>query len=187
MQTIFTLLPILPSLFPALTTAACIGPPVNTATLSLIKSFETFQAAVYDDGYGNPTIGYGHLCPDWSCSDISYPQPLSESDAVNLLADDLAGYQNAVTTSLATPVVLNANQYGALVSWTFNVGSGAMGSSSLVSRMNAGEDVGVVASEELPKWKYANGEVSNGLVRRRAAEVELFNTASSVGALPVGC
>ncbi|KAL5333916.1 lysozyme-like domain-containing protein [Aspergillus crustosus] len=179
---------LLPSaLLPTLALTACIGPPVNTATLDLIKSFESFEPAVYDDGYGNPTIGYGHICPDWDCSDVSYAQPLSEETAVQLLADDLIGYQNAVTNALADPVTLNDNQYGALVSWTFNVGSGAMGSSTLVSRMNAGEDVGVVAGEELPKWKYANGEVSNGLVRRREAEVALFGTASGVGALPVAC
>jgi lysozyme len=62
-----------------------------------------------------------------------------------------------------------------------------MSSSTLVSRMNAGENVVDVANSELPQWIYANGEVSNGLVRRREAEVALFNTASDVGALPVAC
>jgi lysozyme len=81
---------------------------------------------------------------------------------------------------------LNDNQYAALVSWTFNVGNGNMQSSSLISRMNAGEDVGTVASEELPKWNKANGDVVAGLTRRRAEEVALFGEASETGALPVG-
>ncbi|KAF9885021.1 hypothetical protein FE257_000844 [Aspergillus nanangensis] len=178
---------ILITLIPTLTAAACVGPAVNTATLDLIKGFEGFRADPYDDGFGNPTIGYGHLCSDSSCSDVGYPIPLSDESGTQLLADDLSGFQDAVTNALAEPVVLNDNQYGALVSWTFNVGSGNMGSSSLVSRMNAGEEVGAVATEELPKWVYANGEVVDGLVRRRDAEVALFNTASSVGALPVAC
>lgn len=92
-----------------------------------------------------------------------------------------------MTNALATAVTLNDNQYAALVSWTFNVGNGNMQSSSLVSRMNAGEDVGTVASEELPKWNKANGAVVAGLTRRRAEEVELFGEASQTGALPVGC
>lgn len=92
-----------------------------------------------------------------------------------------------MTNALATAVTLNANQYAALVSWTFNVGNGNMQGSSLVSRMNAGEDVSTVAGEELPKWNKANGEVVAGLTRRRAEEVALFDEASSTGALPVGC
>jgi len=87
----------------------------------------------------------------------------------------------------ASSVVLNANQYGALVSWTFNVGSGAAASSSLISRLNAGEDEATVIAEELPKWNKGGGNVLPGLVRRRAAEVALAETATDVAALPVGC
>ena len=70
------------------------------------------------------------------------------------------------------------------MSWAFNVGCGNSGSSSLISRLNAGEDPNTVAAEELPKWKYSGGVELPGLVRRRAAEVELAQTPSSVGALP---
>lgn len=75
-------------LLPALA-VACTGPPVNQNGLNLIKSFESFQPSVYDDGFGNPTIGYGHLCGDATCSEVTYPKPLSEADASRLLADDL--------------------------------------------------------------------------------------------------
>ncbi|KAL4888267.1 lysozyme-like protein [Aspergillus ambiguus] len=178
---------VLLSLIPALAAAACVGPPVNTATLDLIKGFEGFRPDPYDDGYRNPTIGYGHLCADSTCSDVPYPIPLSDQSGTQLLAGDLVSFQDAVTNALADPVTLNDNQYGALVSWTFNIGEGNMQSSSLVQRMNAGEDVVVVANEELPQWVHANGEVVDGLVRRRQAEVDLFNTPSSVGALPAPC
>lgn len=62
-----------------------------------------------------------------------------------------------------------------------------MQSSSLVRRMNNGEDVDVVAEEELPKWVHANGEVSEGLVNRRNAELELFSTGSKGDGLPAPC
>lgn len=67
---------------------ACTGPPINENGLNLIKSFESFQPSVYDDGFGNPTIGYGHLCGDASCSEVS-GQPLTEESASQLLASDL--------------------------------------------------------------------------------------------------
>lgn len=67
------------------------------------------------------------------------------------------------------------------------MGVGAVSDSSLVSRLNDGEDPDTVASEELPKWVYAGGEVLDGLVRRREAEVDLFSNSTSVGALPVPC
>jgi GH24 family phage-related lysozyme (muramidase) len=80
--------------------------------------------------------------------------------------------------------VLNANQYGALVSWAFNVGGGNVQSSTLLRRLNAGEAPNTVIAQELPKWNQAGGQVLPGLVRRRAAEVSLAQTGTSVGALP---
>lgn len=74
---------------PALAAAACSGPNVNEATIKLMKGYESWEADVYDDGYGNPTVGYGHLCDDWSCSDVSYDIPLSESDGEKLFAEDI--------------------------------------------------------------------------------------------------
>jgi lysozyme len=54
----------------------------------------------------------------------------------------------------------------------------------LLKRLNAGENPNTVIAEELPKWNKAGGQVLPGLVRRRAAEVALAQTATSVGALP---
>lgn len=86
-----------------------------------------------------------------------------------------------------TEVVLNANQYGALASWAFNVGCGAVRSSTLLGRLNAGEDPNVVAGQELPLWNKGGGAVLAGLVRRREAEVALHVVPTSDGALPVEC
>lgn len=92
--------------------------------------------------------------------------------------------QNCITQQTAEPVTLNANQYGALVSWAYNVGCGNSGSSSLISRLNAGESPATVIPQELPLWNKSGGQVLPGLTRRRAAEVDLAQTASSVPALP---
>ena len=84
-------------------------------------------------------------------------------------------------------MTLNANQYGALVSWAFNVGCGNVGSSTLIERLNKGEDPGTVASDELPQWNKGGGEVLPGLERRRGAEVDLFNSPTDDAALPAAC
>lgn len=101
-----------------------------------------------------------------------------------LLQKDLAVAQNCITLQTASSVVLNANQYGALVSWAFNVGCANSKTSTLIKRLNAGDKPNTVCAEELPKWKYAGGVVLDGLVRRRAAEVALCKTATSATALP---
>ncbi|KAE8140146.1 lysozyme-like domain-containing protein [Aspergillus pseudotamarii] len=173
-------------LLPALA-VACTGPPINQNGLNLIKSFESYEPEVYDDGFGNPTIGYGHLCGDATCSEVTYPKPLSEPDASRLLADDLVIYQDALTNALADPVTLNDNQYAALVSWTYNIGQGNMQNSDLIARLNKGEKLGVVVHDELPQWRLANGQVVEGLVRRRRAELKLFDAPAIFGALPVPC
>lgn len=87
----------------------------------------------------------------------------------------------------ADKVVLNANEYGALVSWAFNVGNGNVKSSSLLKRLNNGEKPSTVIPEELPKWKYAGGKVMPGLVRRRKEEVALSKKKTDDPALPVDC
>ncbi len=88
---------------------------------------------------------------------------------------------------LTSKAVLNLNQYGALVSWSFNMGCGAAQTSSLVKRLNAGENVNTVLAAELPKWVHGNGVVLPGLVRRRNAEIALAKKATSDKALPVKC
>jgi GH24 family phage-related lysozyme (muramidase) len=85
-------------------------------------------------------------------------------------------------------VRLNANQYGALVSWAFNVGCGNVRSSDLIKGLNRGDDNDAIVSQELPLWNKSGGQVLPGLVRRRAAELALFRTGTADGALPApGC
>ncbi|KAL3964544.1 hypothetical protein ACCO45_001548 [Purpureocillium lilacinum] len=166
---------------------ACKGPPVNSATLDLVANFEGFRANPYTDATGHPTVGYGHLCKQSGCKDVKFPIPLSKADGKRLLAQDIAIAQNCITSDTANPVTLNANQYGALVSWAFNVGCGAAGSSTLVSRLNKGENPKTVIATELPKWNKGNGKPIPGLTRRRKAEVDLANTATNDPALPAKC
>ncbi|KAF2003555.1 glycoside hydrolase family 24 protein [Amniculicola lignicola CBS 123094] len=176
---------ILPMAFAApLEARQCVGPNVNAATIALIKEFEGFVPSPAPDPIGLPTVGYGHLCQTSGCGEVPYSFPLSTSTASQLLLSDLKPHQQTITLKTASLVVLNANQYGALVSWAFNVGGGNVASSTLLKRLNAGEDAATVIAQELPKWNKAGGQTSAGLVRRRAAEVSLAQTATSVRAIP---
>ncbi|KAF2280783.1 lysozyme [Westerdykella ornata] len=163
---------------------ACTGPNVNSATIALIKEFEGFVPSPSPDPIGLPTVGYGHLCQTTGCSEVPYSFPLTESTATQLLMSDLKSPQQTITLKTTSNVVLNANQYGALVSWAFNVGPSNVQSSTLLKRLNAGESPNTVIAEELPKWNKAGGQTLPGLTRRRAAEVALAQTPTSVKALP---
>lgn len=141
----------------------------STQGIELIQEFEGLEQTAYPDPGtgGDPwTIGYGHTGPD------VYPGMwISKLQAKELLAQDLGRFENAVEGLI--DVELNQNEFDALVSFTFNVGEGALGDSTLRRRLNAGEDKCPVFQQELPRWvNGANGPMP-GLVRRREAEAEL--------------
>ncbi|KAF5123320.1 Endolysin [Metarhizium anisopliae] len=158
---------------------------LNKAGTDLITRWEGFVDRPKPDPIGLPTVGYGHLCQKKSCAEVKYTFPLTKATALQLLNDDLPSYTKCLGRVLdAGKVKLNENQWAALTSWVFNVGCGAAQSSSLVKRLNRGENANTVASEELPKWKMGGGRVLPGLVKRRADEVGLFKIASSRSAFP---
>lgn len=138
--------------------------------VKFIKSFEGFANHAYkpvsDEKYF--TIGYGHYG-----ADVRADQTITEPQAEQLLANDLQTYVNGVASLVKVSV--NQNQFDALVSFAYNVGVGALGSSTLLKKLNAGDYAG--ASAEFSKWVYgAGGLALQGLVNRRAAEQKVFNT-----------
>jgi len=140
--------------------------------IELIQGFEGLELTAYPDPGtgGDPwTIGYGHTGPD------VYPGlRISKLRAEELLVKDLRRFEDAVETLI--DVELNQNEFDALVSFTYNVGEGALGDSTLRRRLNAGEDKCPVFQQELPRWvNGANGPMT-GLVRRREAEADLACT-----------
>ena len=69
-------------------------------------------------------------------------------------------------------VKLKPWQFDALVSFTYNCGTGALQKSTLLKKVNAGQFD--AAALEFHKWNKANGKVLAGLTRRRASEALLF-------------
>ena len=133
---------------------------------ALIREFEGCRLTAYLCPAKVWTIGVGHTGPD-----VVEGMQISQSVANQLLRDDLDRFEKGIDDQIDVP--LTQEQFDALVSWSFNVGLGASADSTLRRRLNAGEDVNTVISEELPRW--TSGGMA-GLVRRRDAEVKLATT-----------
>ena len=144
-----------------------------SSAVELIKEFESLELKAYPDpgSGGDPwTIGYGHT------SGVRPGDVCTEAEATAWLLSDMKVAEAAVDRLI--DVDLMPSVHDALISFTYNVGGAALGSSTLVRRLNAGEDQVPVLSQELPRWnKGANGVLA-GLVRRRAAEVALARTGA---------
>lgn len=141
---------------------------ISQIGIELIKNFEGFSADAYPDpGTGGEpwTIGYGHT------GNIKKGQKITKANAEQLLKKDLERSEVAVFEYI--DVELSQNEFDALVSFTFNVGAGALASSNLRKRLNAGEPKTKVFKDELPRWNKGGNGTMPGLIRRRAAEVEL--------------
>ena len=136
----------------------------------LIAKWEGLRAEAYLCPAGVWTIGYGHTGPD-----VEKGMRISQSAALLLLEADIQPAASAVRS--AARVKLNQNQFDALVSFVFNLGAGALGSSTLLGKLNRGDFEG--AADEFPKWNKAGQpkKVLPGLVTRRAAERALFRRA----------
>jgi GH24 family phage-related lysozyme (muramidase)/peptidoglycan hydrolase-like protein with peptidoglycan-binding domain len=132
--------------------------------INLIKSFEGCRLTAYQDSVGVWTIGYGHT------SGVYSGMTITESQAEAYLKSDLVTSENAVNKYVT--YAINQNQFDALASFTFNLGSGNLSTSTLLKKLNQGDISG--AASEFDKWVYAGDKVLEGLVKRRAAEKELF-------------
>lgn len=136
--------------------------------LNLIKRFEGFESEIYLDAAGLPTIGYGHLIRKGEHK--IFENGISESAAGALLAKDVWAAESAVLRLINVP--LTDGQFDALVSFTFNLGSGALQRSTLRRKVNREEHEEVPA--EFMRWVWAGGRKLRGLIRRRSAEAMLY-------------
>ncbi len=141
---------------------------ISNNGLSLIKRFEGCRLTAYQDSIGIWTIGYGHT------SGVSKGQTITQVQADRYLKADCANAEKAVN-KYHSKYHWNQNQFDALVSFTFNCGSG-----NLKKLLNNGQRTIAQISAKIPAYNKAGGKVLRGLVNRRAAEKELFDR-------PVSC
>jgi lysozyme len=148
---------------------------IDQAGLDLVKSFEGLFLQAYRDSVGVPTIGWGHTVG------VQMGQTIDQAQAEAFLQADMADSCGAVERLVTVP--LSDDQFSALVSFTFNCGTGALAGSTLLRLLNGGDYLSVPG--QLMRWNHAGGQVLAGLTRRRLAEGALFADASTQAAVPM--
>lgn len=136
---------------------------------ALIENFEGLRLKAYLCPAGVPTIGYGHT-DGVKRSDVGV-RTITTQEADALLEQDLEEVAPQVMSAVHAPI--NQDQFDALCSFTFNLGAGALRSSTLLKKVNARayDDV----PEQFMRWVHGGGQLLDGLVARRTAEVKLWN------------
>lgn len=131
-----------------------------------VAKWEGFVDHAYWDALGRVwTIGYGHTGPD-----VVAGQKITKLGALRLLTKDLRVAARAVDKYVKVPI--NVRQRIALISFTFNLGSGALYESTLLRELNKKHYRR--AADEFLKWDHAGGVRVLGLTRRRRAERWMF-------------
>jgi lysozyme len=139
---------------------------LSLAGLVGISSFEGTSLQAYRDPVGIVTICNGHT------RTAKLGQTVTSERCAELLREDSSEAQQAVKRLVRVPVT--QEQYDALVSFTFNVGSSNLASSTLLRKVNAGDCRG--AEREFHRWNRAKGIVLPGLTKRRAAEAAMWES-----------
>jgi lysozyme len=141
--------------------------------IDLIKFYESFKEKAYKCPAGVWTIGYGHT------RTTQRGQTINENQAIELLMSDLQFTEISVKKQA---LFINQNQFDALVSFSFNVGSGAFTRSTLLKKIKSGADE-VEIRHQFNRWNKSGGVILNGLVSRRKAEGDLYFETEFIGDL----
>jgi lysozyme len=145
---------------------------VNQATLDLIKRFEGCKLTAYQDIVGVWTIGVGTTAAAGLGIEPAKGMTITQDRAEDLLRQGVDKFAATVDAFITANV--NANQFGACVSLAYNIGPTAFAKSTVLRELNAGNYDKAAAAFRM--WNKAGGEVIQGLVNRREAEIKLFLT-----------
>jgi len=144
---------------------------LNNAGYQLICDFEGLRLKPYLCSAKVPTIGYGNTYyPDGKRVTLLDKEITKEYafEIFKVIADK---YAKRVSEMVKKP--LTQNQFNALVSFAYNVGTGAFSTSTLLKKVNVNpNDLSI--RNEFAKWKKANGKVVQGLVNRRKKESDVY-------------
>lgn len=135
----------------------------------IIKMQEGLSLKAYLCPAGVWTIGYGHT------KGVKEGDTITRTEAHKMLERDLKGFAAEAGRYVKVPVT--EGQYIALMDFIYNFGVSKFKGSTLLKKLNFGDYDG--AAKEILKWKYSNGKVLPGLVKRRQYEYDLFTGKAS--------
>ena len=133
---------------------------VSEKGFAIIKKYEGCRLTAYVCPAGKLTIGYGHT------KGVKKGQKITQAQAEAYLREDVTGAEKAVN---AIGKGFNQNQFDALISFTYNCGSGNL---KTLCKDRSVDQIG----EKIILYNKANGKKLNGLVRRREEEQRLYKT-----------
>jgi lysozyme len=150
---------------------------ISAQGIKQLVSEEGLRLDPYNDSTGNATVGIGHLIHfgPVTHADVNRFHGFTEEGAIALLAQDLRPREQFVDD--AVTVALGQNEFDALVSLVFNIGTGAFASSTVLRTLNAGDRRAAADAFLL----FVKGGA--GLAHRRRRERELFLRADEADPL----
>jgi lysozyme len=132
--------------------------------ISKIIEFEGLRLTAYKCAAGVPTIGIGHT------KGVSLDMKITEEQAMQYLHEDLQIFEAYVNQ---LDICKTQGQFDALVDFAFNLGTGALGSSTLLKKMKQGAPTKDIQAEFI-RWNKADGKILPGLTKRRQWEAERY-------------
>jgi|TARA_R100001530_G_scaffold130055_1_gene100735 lysozyme len=137
---------------------------ISQEGIALIKKFEGCELEAYKCPAGVWTIGYGHT------KDVKEGDVINKDEANYLLEEEMIEYEGYINDMVDVP--LEQNQFDALTSWVYNLGSSNLMSSTMLTLLNESKYNEI--PQQIKRWNKAGGKVLDGLVKRREAEALLF-------------
>jgi lysozyme len=145
---------------------------INDAALDLIKQSEGCRLVAYQDVAGIWTIGYGHI------NGVTPGMVMTQAQADQALIGDLLTAKTTVDDA-TRDVFTSDNQFGAMVSLCFNIGSANYRDSTVLRQHRSGNFP--AAAQAFLLWDKArvDGQLQEvgGLLARRQAESTLYRSA----------
>ena len=153
---------------------------------NLIKIYETSfrenrEMPALTDYFKGETFSYYEMAKEiaklhllFKKAGVKKGDKITAEEAGEMMAADLLPFERDVSRLVKVP--LEQCQFDALVCFAYNVGGGALASSTLLKLLNAGDYSG--AAGQFSRWNKANGKQLAGLTRRREAERALFEGTS---------
>jgi lysozyme len=137
--------------------------------IALIKKWESCKLAAYKCSAGRDTIGFGNTFYE-DGSKVKPGDIITKQRADTLFANIVTKFERIVTKNVK--VIINQNQFDALVSHTWNTG----GSNTLFSLVSKKASDSEIRNWFETKYITAGGKVLKGLVNRRKEEANLYFT-----------
>ncbi|HEY2070240.1 MAG TPA: lysozyme [Rhizomicrobium sp.] len=148
----------------------------------IIKQFEGFRGAPYKDSAGIPTIGYGTILYPPAPQGTGKSVTMGDAPVTDDQATQFLSYEMSLKSAQIAPLFTrmpSLHQAAAMLSLTYNIGTGAFKSSTVLRQFNAGNFP--ESADAFLMWDKAtvNGQkvVVDGLHNRRVQERTIFLTA----------